>query len=114
MTRDEVKRIFSLLKTAYNGFLPDDEDEVKAKLNLWEMMFLKRSYSECEWAARRCIETCIYPPTIADMNQWLGQTLTRNDQLARLPYHYTPPVYATDAYMEAKFAEIMRKIDEEE
>lgn len=112
MTRDEVKKIFSLFKTAYNGFLPDDEDEVKAKLNLWEMMFIRHSYKECEWAAQRCIESCIYPPTIADMKQWLGMSLTLNDKLARLPYKPEKPNYANEAYMEAKFAEAMRKIDE--
>ena len=112
MTRDEVKAIFSLFKTAYNSFLPEDEDEQRAKLNLWEMMFSRNSYGECEWAAQRCIETCIYPPTVADMKQWLGQSLTLNDKVARLPYHEEEPKYANEAFMEAKFAEAMRKINE--
>lgn len=112
MTRDEVKKIFSLFKTAYNSFLPEDEDEQRAKLNLWELMFSRNSYWECEWAAQRCIETCIYPPTVADMKQWLGQSLTLNDKVARLPYHEEEPKYANEAFMEAKFAEAMRKINE--
>ena len=112
MTRDEVKAIFSLFKTAYNSFLPEDEDEQRAKLNLWEMMFSRNSYSECVWAAQRCIETCIYPPTVADMKQWLGMSLTLNDKVARLPYHEEEPTYANEAFMEAKFAEAMRMINE--
>ena len=112
MTRDEVKKIFSLFKTAYNSFLPEDEDEQRAKLNLWEVMFLTNGYSECEWAAKRCIETCIYPPTVADMKQWLGMGLTYNDKQARLPFNPKKPIYANETYMEAKFAEAMRKIDE--
>jgi len=103
--------IFSLFTAAYNNFLPDGDAERKAKLNLWELMLISHSYKECEWAAKRCIETCIYPPTIADMNQWLGSQMTRDDKQARLPYHYEEPTYANEAYMESKFAEMMRKIN---
>lgn len=112
MTRDEVKMIFSLFTAAYNNFLPESDGERKAKLNLWELMFIGHNYTECEWAAKRCIETCIYPPTIADMNQWLGKGLTRDDKQARLPYHYEPPNYANEAYMESKFERAMRSISE--
>lgn len=112
MTRDEVRKIFALFKTAYRGFLPDDDDEVRVMLNLWEMMFVRNSYAECEWAAKRCIETCIYPPTIADMKQWLGAERTLQDVQARLPYHHEEFKYANEAYMEAKFAQIMREINE--
>lgn len=112
MTRDEVKKIFSLFTAAYNNFLPESDGERKAKLNLWELMFITHDYKECEWAAKRCIETCIYPPTIADMNRWLGEGLTRDDKVARLPYHYEPPNYANEAYMESKFERAMRNISE--
>lgn len=112
MTRDEVKKIFALFKTAYRGFLPDDDDEVKVMLNLWEMMFVRNSYAECEWAAKRCIETCIYPPTIADMKGWLGTERTLQDAQALLPYHYEEPKYANEAYMESKFEALMRAINE--
>ena len=111
MTRDEVKKIFALFKTAYRSFLPDSDEERKAMLNLWEMMLIRNSYTECEWAAKRCIETCIYPPTIADMKQWLGTERTLQDAQALLPYHYEEPKYANEAYMESKFEALMRDIN---
>ena len=112
MTKDEVKKIFLLLTTAYPSFLPDSDQERIAKLNLWELMFSRNSYWDCEWAAQRCIETCVFPPTVADMKQWLGAGITRDDMQARLPYHYTPPTYANEAYMESKFERAMRNISE--
>lgn len=112
MTRDEVKRIFALLKVAYSSFVPESREEAEAKVNLWTLMFDKTSYREAEWAAKRCIESCTFPPTIADMKQFLGMERTRDDVQAMLPFKEYEPKYANEAYMEAKFMECMRRIDE--
>jgi len=110
MTKEDVAKLFMLLKAAYPSFVPERAEEAEIKINLWVQMFSRNTYTECEWAAQRCIETCIYPPTVADMKQWLGMNLTRDDKIARLPFDYTKPVYANEAYMEAKFEELMRTL----
>lgn len=110
MTKDEVKKIFMLLTAAYPTFLPDGDDERKAKLNLWELMFSRNSYWDCEWAAQRCIETCVFPPTVADMKQWLGANRHEEPKLLAMP----EPKYSNAAYIEAMFEKAMRKIDEVE
>lgn len=113
MTRDEVKKIFALFKTAYRGFLPDDDDEAKAKLNLWERMFERTSYSEAEWAAMRCIESCTFPPTVADMKSYLGMGRTLDDVRAALPFKEDEPHYANEAYMQAVYDRIMKELEGE-
>ena len=114
MTRDEVKLIFALFKAAYNGFLPEDDEEKRAKINLWQRFFENTSYKDAEWAAQRCIESCIYPPTIADMKQYLGMGLTRQDVEARqyLPFDPTKVYYPSDIKIESSFERAMRMLNE--
>ena len=108
MTRDEVKKIVMLLKAAYPNFVPSDEAEAVVRFNLWESYLSSVDYTAAEWCVRRCIETCIYPPTIADMNQYLRLTKREEPKLLAMP----KPEYSNAAYIEAKFEKAMRAIDE--
>lgn len=115
MTREEVKRIFALFKVAYNSFLPESPEEVEAKLAMWQRFFEKTSFSDAEWAAQRCIESCTFPPTIADMKQYLGMGLTRQDLDARRAIEFDPTkvYYPSDITIEAAFERAMRAINGE-
>ena len=108
MTRDEVKKIVMLLKAAYPSFVPKDEAEARARFALWESYLISVDYKDAEWCVRRCIESCVLPPTIADMNQYLRLTKREEPKLLAMP----EPVYSNAAYIESKFEKAMRAIEE--
>lgn len=110
MTRDELKQIFMLFKAAYPSFIPASNDALKAKLNLWESFFPNTTYAAAEWAAKRCIENCKEPPTVADMKEWLGMGLTRQDVEARKQIEVKPFTYPDN--LEEKFQKAMRALNE--
>ena len=114
MTREEVKKIFALFKVAYSNFLPETAEDAEAKISMWQQFFENTNYKDAEWAAQRCIESCIYPPTIADMKQYLGMGLTRQDLEARklLEFDPTKVYYPSDIKIESSFERAMRMINE--
>lgn len=111
MTRDEVKRIFMLLKAVFPNFLPETDDERKVMLGIWEKMFERNSYSECEWAAMRCIESCTFPPTVADMKSYLGMGRTLDDVRAALPFKQEEPQFANEITIQAGYERAMRMLN---
>lgn len=113
MTQEEIAKIFMLFKTIWRDFVPDDENEAKAQLLTWQRIFEGHAYEAIEWAARRCMESCVFPPKPADIHQFLGKRPTRADMDARklIEYDHTKVIYANEAYMEAKFEQIMREIN---
>lgn len=113
MTKQEIARIFMLLKVAFPSFIPSDREEAEAKVTLWSRMFERTSYSEAEWAAMRCIESCTFPPTVADMKSYLGMGRTLDDVRAALPFKEDKPVYANEAYMQAVYDRIMKELEGE-
>jgi hypothetical protein len=103
-----------MFKIAYTGFMPEEKTEAEAKIAMWQRFFEKTSYKDAEWAAQRCIESCIYQPTIADMKQYLGMGLTRQDLEARqyLPFDPTKVYYPSDIKIESSFERAMRMLNE--
>lgn len=111
MTREEVTQLFMLLKVAFPGFVPDDKGEATAKVNLWTQMFDKTSYKEAEWAAMRCIESCTFPPTVADMKSYLGMGRTLDDVRAALPFKQEEPQFANEISIQAGYERAMRMLN---
>lgn len=114
MTKEETAKIFMLFKTIWRDFMPEDETEAKAQLNSWTRILENHPYKSIEWAAHRCMESCVFPPRPADVIMFLGERPTRQDLDARVLLEYDPTkvVYANEAYMESKFERAMRNISE--
>lgn len=77
MTKDEVKVILGVLKTAYPAFYKDlSREEAMRVVDLWSTMFSEESAEIVTEAVRALICTMKYPPTIADVKEKIREIST--------------------------------------
>lgn len=70
MTRNDVIKIFIVLRTAYPNFYKDmKKEDLEATIDLWTEMFAHENPQLVVAAAKNLINTFKWPPTIADIKE---------------------------------------------
>lgn len=84
MTAQEIAGIMTMLHVAYPRYYANTKDEEKkAALQLWSVMFADFDYEIVTAAVKAVIATNKFPPTVADINEKL-QLLTNTQAMSEL------------------------------
>lgn len=84
MTAQETANIMTILHVAYPRYYADTTDEdKKAALQLWSVMFADYEYDVVAAAVKAVIATNKFPPTVADINEKL-RLLTASQKMSEL------------------------------
>lgn len=81
MTKNDVVKIFIVLRTAYPNFYRDmKKEDLEATMNLWAEMFGHENPALVTEAVKSLINTFKFPPTIADIKEEMYKlTETKNE-----------------------------------
>lgn len=118
MTEFDANRLITMLVYNFAQFLPTDVQGAAIKKGTWMAEMMKYDAAPAEKAVRTIIQTCHFPPQIADFRDLMGTgtEYTRDDMLARLP----GPTWETPEGMAAQYAfdhdrarRIMEALDDE-
>lgn len=87
MTYEEASRLLTMLQMNFAAFMPQAVDAAAMKKGLWARELQKYTYADGSRAVQDIITTLHYPPTMADLHDYLGTggEMTRDDMLARIP-----------------------------
>ena len=70
MTRNDVVKIFIVIRTAYPNFYKDmKKEDLEATIDLWAEMFAHENTQLVVAATKNLINTFKWPPTIADIKE---------------------------------------------
>lgn len=84
MTAQETAGIMTILHIAYPRYYANTtDDDKKAALQLWSVMFADYEYDVIAAAVKAVIATSKFPPTIADVNEKL-QLFTASQEMSEL------------------------------
>lgn len=118
MTEFEANRLITMIVYNFGQFLPADVQGAAIKKGTWMAELMKYDAAPAEKAVRTIIQTCHFPPQIADFRDLMGTgtEYTRDDMVARLP----GPTFGTEEGFRAMYdfdhdraREIMDRLDEE-
>lgn len=94
MTRDEVKKLLAVLKTAYPYFYNKQPNaELSATINLWYAALKEFDYEFINGGLKNLIQTSKYPPTVAEVLESAKKQPNITDPLQQ-PY---VPLYLYDS-----------------
>lgn len=87
MTEFDANRLITMIVYNFAQFLPADVKGAAIKKGTWMAELMKYDAAPAEKAVRTLIQTCHYPPQIADFRDLMGagSEYTRDDLQARLP-----------------------------
>lgn len=117
MTDFEANRLVTMLAYNFPQFLPLDPQGAAIKKGTWMSELVKHDAARGEKAVNTLIQTCHFPPQLADFREALGVEITRDEYQARLPgpTFGTPEGYkalftADDDHVNAVMEKLMREI----
>ena len=99
MTEFEANRLVTMLVYNFPQFLPLDPQGAAIKKGSWMSELVKHDAARGEQAVKRLIQTCHFPPQIADFREALGVEITRDEYQARLP----GPTFESEEGMKALY-----------
>lgn len=72
MDKTETLKIMTVIKTAYPKYYTDSEtSNLQAAVRLWNSMFKETDYSVVATAVKAYIAVNKFPPTVADINEYI-------------------------------------------
>lgn len=101
MTEFEANRLITMIVYNFAQFLPADIKGAALKKSTWMAELIQYDAARAEQAVRTLIQTCHFPPQIADFRDVMGVggEYTRDDMLARLP----GPTFGTEEGFKAMY-----------
>lgn len=83
MDKTETLKIMTVIKTAYPKYYTDSEtSNLQAAVRLWNSMFKETDYSVVATAVKAYIATNKFPPTIADINEYIASITKPEEKTA--------------------------------
>ncbi len=83
MDKTETLKIMTVIKTAYPKYYTDlDESNLQAAVRLWNGMFREIDYSVIAVAVKAYIAANKFPPTIADINEYIASIIQPEEKTA--------------------------------
>lgn len=119
MTEFDANRLITMIVYNFAQFLPADVKGAAIKKGTWMAELMKYDSAPAEKAVRTLIQTCHYPPQIADFRDLMGAggEYTRDDLQARLPgptfgteEGYKAMYTANEEHMNAVMEKLMREL----
>lgn len=99
MTEFDANRLLTIIVYNFAAFLPADPHGAAIKKGSWLAELVKYDKVHAEKAVMDLVQTCHYPPQIADFRDRILPSLTREDPRQGLP----GPVYGTQEGFEAMY-----------
>jgi hypothetical protein len=99
MIREHVIKILLILESTYPSFYKDlSENHKKAMVEVWLLQFINLEYKIVYNAVMDLISICKFPPTIAEIKQYIAKETNKSDMTAAEAWSYVYKAICNSLY----------------
>lgn len=103
MNKRETLKIMAVMRAAYPGYYRDiTPADAEAAANLWQTMLADRPYELVAKAVKMLIATAKFPPTIAEVNEAIGELTSPPVMTGQEAWHLVYKAVCNSAYESRK------------